>query len=512
MKRTAWFFILFFIIAILTISAGDCSHIRSALARAYAQEPAYQPPPERPPIMEPIRTQERRTNNAWRGWPRDFNENIDAALNGKGRYSGKAYFFKGNQYFRYDWDSDQVDYGYPQKIKDNWPGFPRKFTRKIDAAVSGEGRSRGKAFFFRGRQYIRYDWDRESVDPGFPKNISGDWRGFPSEFNNNIDAILPGVGDEIDKVYFIKGDRFLRYDWNLERVDAGYPKYISEYWPDVPREFSSNVDAAFAGEGIFAGKVYFFKNNMYIRADINLERMDQGFPLPIGERSIGIPQGESLLYGKAYFFRDDVYIRHDLLKNTLDSNYPRRIEDGFAGWPRNFEPPIDTAVVGEGPFQGKVFFFIGDEYIRYDIAQRRVESGYPKRIAGNWRGLPADFEEDIDAAVSGQAQFRGKVFFFKGNEYIRYDWNNDRMDPGYPKPIYGNWFGFPYEFTQGIDCAINSVAYPGKVYFFKGARYIRYDWAADKMDPGFPLPVRGNWGGFPRDFSDEFDDAISIGR
>ena len=41
---------------------------------------------------------------------------IDTAINGQGLYAGKAYFFKGNQYERYDWNSEHVDTGYPLNL------------------------------------------------------------------------------------------------------------------------------------------------------------------------------------------------------------------------------------------------------------------------------------------------------------------------------------------------------------------------------------------------------------
>jgi hypothetical protein len=32
----------------------------------------------------------------------------------------------------------------------------------------------------------------------------------------------------------------------------------------------------------------------------------------------------------------------------------------------------------------------------------------------------------------------GKAYFFKGNEYVRFDITTDKADPGYPKPIDSN--------------------------------------------------------------------------
>ena len=38
-----------------------------------------------------------------------------------------------------------------------------------------------------------------------------------------------------------------------------------------------------------------------------------------------------------------------------------------------------------------------------------------------------------------------------------------------------------------------ALDYEGKLYLFKGANYASYDWAADRGDPGYPLPIEFNW-------------------
>jgi len=52
---------------------------------------------------------------------------IDVTLNGEGKYAGNAYFFKGEQYLRYVWNADAVDSGYPLPIAGNWKGMPSNF-------------------------------------------------------------------------------------------------------------------------------------------------------------------------------------------------------------------------------------------------------------------------------------------------------------------------------------------------------------------------------------------------
>jgi hypothetical protein len=95
--------------------------------------------------------------------------------------------------------------------------------------------------------------------------------------------------------------------------------------------------------------------------------------------------------------------------------------------------------------------------------------------------------------------FPRKAYLFRDTRYLQYDVITDRTDPGYPRPIAGNWPGFTETgFDVGVDTAINWGN--GKIYFFLGAEYIRYDVAADRVDPGYPLPIARNWPGLAEAF------------
>jgi matrix metalloproteinase-14 (membrane-inserted) len=180
--------------------------------------------------------------------------------------NGKAYFFSGGQYIRYDIASDKADPGYPKNINaETWPGVI--WMDGIDAVVNW---GNGKAYFFKGGQYIRYDIKADRADPGYPKNINAEtWPGVI--WTDGIDAVVNwGNG----KAYFFKGGQYIRYDIKADRADPGYPKNINaETWPGVI--WTDGIDDAVNWGN---GKAYFFKGGQYIRYDIKADRADPGYP------------------------------------------------------------------------------------------------------------------------------------------------------------------------------------------------------------------------------------------
>jgi len=196
--------------------------------------------------------------------------------------------------------------------------------------------------------------------------------------------------------------------------------------------------------------------------------------------------------GKVYFFKGDQFVRYsarpdleeDLMGYRADPGYPKAIDK--TTWPGMIWKDID-AVINMG--NGKACFFKGGQFIRYDIKADRADPGFPQAInEQTWPGLP--WTDGIDAAVYWG---NGKIFFFKGGQYVRYDVEKNRTDSGYPKSINKrNWPGMIW--TSGIDDVI--FWGNGKAYFFKDYEYIRYDVNEDRADPGYPKQVnRQTWPG-----------------
>ena len=90
----------------------------------------------------------------------------------------------------------------------------------MDAALIWGGN--GRAYFFKGDKYWRYNELKKSVDPGYPRLTRHGW-GVP----NNLDAALQWKNG---KSYFFKGLEYYGYDDFADLIPAKYPLKISSYW------------------------------------------------------------------------------------------------------------------------------------------------------------------------------------------------------------------------------------------------------------------------------------------
>jgi hypothetical protein len=179
---------------------------------------------------------------------------IDAAINGRLGYSGKAYFFRNARYVRYDWNTNQVDSGYPTSLA-LW-NLPGDFLQGVHAALNGAGPYQDKVYFFRGDQYVGYDWVTDQVTGA---SSLAAWN-LPADFTAGFGTAINGsLGS--GKAYFFKGDQYVRYDWHRNQIDSGYPASLDDW--NLPRFFGTGLQAALNGENSFQGSAYFFRGPRY---------------------------------------------------------------------------------------------------------------------------------------------------------------------------------------------------------------------------------------------------------
>ena len=206
----------------------------------------------------------------------------------------------------------------------------------------------------------------------------------------------------------------------------------------------------------------------------------------------GFDSMERLPNGLTYVTRGNVYIRYsDNSGSTIDSGYPSLITtNNWGNLPDRFLAGFDSMVTLRN---GKVYVTKGNEYVRYaDGSATAIDSGYPVPLQGFWSNtLPAQFTQGFDAMTVLPDD---KTYVTKANQYIRYsDVSALDVDPGYPLPLQGNWDRLPADFANSFDTM--AVLGNGKTYVTKNKQYIRYsDNGGSTIDSGFPLPIRGNWG------------------
>ena len=469
----------------------------------------------------------------WPGFPADFATGVDAAL-----WSGtnqRIYFFKGDKYIRVDPSNGfNVEPGYPKPIAGNWPGFPDSFAAGVDGALwSG---TTNKIYFFKRNRfyndYIRVDPNNGwNVEPGYPKPVGLGWDaedkwrdpalaqlGFPAGqpgFDQLSQALQTASGSQFGYIGFFTKmpTAWMGYAWGLKIVMR--TQGLLTNWTSIDRIYAHETGHIFGAPDEYTAsnctcdgvtsrwftevngncqlcavnpQACLMNNN--VNAICTFTHAQIGWKAFLNKLDAGV---HTFVNNKLYQFSGEYYVRYTGF--TMDPGYPKKIAGNWPGFPAAFQAGVDAAL-WSGP-TNKVYFFKGSQYLRVDPANGwAVEPGYPKAIAGNWPGFPANFAAGVDVALWSKPT--QKIYFFKGNQYLRVDpaagW---AVEPGYPKPIAGNWPGFPASFAAGIDAA--SWGEPNqKIYFFKGTRYVRVDPANGwQVDPNYPQPININWMPFP---------------
>lgn len=192
-----------------------------------------------------------------------------------------------------------------------------------------------------------------------------------------------------------------------------------------------------------------------------------------------------------YFFRGRTYLEYSVAKDQVLTGIPvpvggnlRGLQDvqrfqGAVAWPN-----------------GKAYFFDGDHYYRYDIKEKKADDGSPFPTLPNWRGvIPGpNRSSEIHAAFLWP---NGFGYLFQDNQYYKFNVADDKVEAGYPKLISEGWPGLASSGQQFVAAFVWPELIEGrqKAFFFHHTIYYRYDVADDHIDPGYPLNIEGNWKG-----------------
>ncbi|XP_004481111.1 neutrophil collagenase [Dasypus novemcinctus] len=159
------------------------------------------------------------------------------------------------------------------------------------------------------------------------------------------------------EILFFKDRFFWRKHPQLPTVELSY---ISLFWRSLP----SGIQAAY--EDFDQDLVFLFKGKQYWA--LNGYDIQQGYPRNIS--NYGFPSSvqaidAAVFYrGKTYFFIDDQFWRYDNQRKSMDPDFPRSIASAFPG----IESGIDAVFQKDYAF----LFFSGSIYYEFDINSHRV--------------------------------------------------------------------------------------------------------------------------------------------
>jgi hypothetical protein len=188
-------------------------------------------------------------------FPAPFDSNLEGALRGRGSFSNFLYLFKNGQYLRLLQSTMAVD-GIATATAPAWD-LPADWT-SFDAVLPGRGAKIDFCYFFRRNQYIRFDWNTNRRSPNYPKFIAPEWH-TTAPFIEDFDGVIVGQNSFDTKGYLFKtlpatvdkdgrpvalgtpGSKnvqapgYIRYDFNAENTQGAEinPFVVVTLWPGL---------------------------------------------------------------------------------------------------------------------------------------------------------------------------------------------------------------------------------------------------------------------------------------
>jgi len=180
---------------------------------------------------------------------------IDGSLPDPGDNSTKGIVLSRGWAVEYDWDLDRATgTGQPKRL--SIFGFPAPFNSDLEGLLRGRAAFSAFLYLFKNGRYLRLQ--AATMTPDGPDAPTAPAWGLPADWIS-FDAVLPGRGIKIDFCYFFRGAEYIRFDWTTNSVSPGYPKLIGPEWHLAP-PFTDNIDGVIAGQGGFTTKGYLFKS------------------------------------------------------------------------------------------------------------------------------------------------------------------------------------------------------------------------------------------------------------
>ncbi|MCT4586902.1 MAG: T9SS type A sorting domain-containing protein [Carboxylicivirga sp.] len=193
-------------------------------------------------------------------------------------------------------------------------------------------------------------------------------------------------------------------------------------------DWSANFNAVtYSGN---ARNLYFYKTALKAKYDVADEalvhrELEMGWLTGWSKGSGGFDAACYVPNGgyDVYYFAGDEYARVD--ENTGILEGYSSISNGWPGLANTyFQSDIDAACFS-GTTERKVYLFKGDRYVSYSLETETILSNHT--IAAGWPGLTDPYwQSDIESAC--YSGYERSIYFFKGDRYVRYNVANETIE------------------------------------------------------------------------------------
>ncbi|KAL4232259.1 Matrix metallopeptidase 21 [Mactra antiquata] len=171
--------------------------------------------------------------------------------NEKGSFIFNTYFFRGNHYWMYENHSNRTRYGDPLYVTSEWRGVPDEPDGYAQVFYITDNIVVDDAYFFKGENVYKYDSENDNVYEGWPKKIADVFTGKDGQaaIPNDLDTVFFDMRDK--NIYFFKNDMVYVYDPKVPKESQGCcvrtNKIVDEFpsVEDSTEPLPTNFDAVY---------------------------------------------------------------------------------------------------------------------------------------------------------------------------------------------------------------------------------------------------------------------------
>lgn len=180
-------------------------------------------------------------------------------------------------------------------------------------------------------------------------------------------------------------------------------------------------------------------------------------------------------------FKDGTYNDYDISEKDARSSNLQILDR----WHGISSDQVGNIVATLNLHNDKEYLFMKDgSYLLYDYANSQLVTGYPHQISDDFNGITSQQTQSIKAVVSYD-EYKRAYFFLNDGTYLSYDVVNKKVEPGYPRKISSDFAGVSNNDALNITAVVND--YENTMYFIlKDGKYLAYDNEQHKIKSGYP--------------------------